>query len=63
MKDITKISAYINNIWAECEAMQNAYDKETKHSKNKKKQVEWEKKIDAELNELKAFSDITVREY
>lgn len=63
MKDTKKLNEYINKIWAECELMQNAYDKETKHSKNKKRQIEWEKKINIELDNLKSFSDITVTEY
>jgi len=36
------------------------YDDETNHSKNSDKQVEWEKKIDEGLNELKSYTGTSV---
>lgn len=52
--DLKKIYVHITS---EKEEMQNAYDRETNHSINKEKQVEWLKKIDQLLSEYKAFGD------
>lgn len=44
-------------LTAEKDDFQNQYDKETNHSINKEKQVEWLKKIQEELKTLKSFSN------
>ncbi len=41
--------------------MQTLYDKETEHSIAIEKQQEWEKKVAKKLNELKNYSELTIR--
>lgn len=50
------IQSVANKIYEESAAMQNRYDEETYHSKNRKKQAEWLKKIDAELKRLEEWA-------
>ena len=52
-RDLQKI---YNDIVEEKEKLQNQYDKETDFSRNKEKQVEWLKKIEKMLEELKDYS-------
>ena len=49
---VVTLNKKINEIWAECESMQSAYDQETTHSRNSKKQSDWERKINRELETL-----------
>jgi len=53
-KDLGKI---YDNILEEKSAMQNNYDRETRHSINKEKQAEWLKKIEELLKEYELFAD------
>jgi len=52
----TDLRKIYEDITDEKEAMQNRYDRETDHSINKEKQVEWLEKIRIELKELEAFA-------
>jgi len=45
------------NIMKEWDIYQDKYDAETKHSIDKEKQLEWDKKIEDELIELKNFTN------
>jgi hypothetical protein len=45
-----------DGITAEKEALQDLYDNQTDHSRKKEQQVEWEKKIEKWLDELKNYS-------
>jgi hypothetical protein len=60
MNNVDKINTVINKIWDECEAMQHAYDAESKHAKNQKAQTQWEKRIEEILDSLKDYSSIIV---
>lgn len=51
-----EMTAVIRKNVREWNKIQNTYDKETQHSKNKTKQAEWNQKIDDWLNELSDFS-------
>ena len=53
-KDLQKI---YKEILDEKEEMQSKYDRETNHSINKEKQVEWLKKIEKMLEEYKDYAD------
>ena len=52
-KDLKKI---YDEVTGEKEEIQNLYDEETNHSINRKKQTEWLTKIEAMLEEYKAYS-------
>lgn len=52
-KDLKKI---YEDITEEKEEVQDEYDRATKHSINKEKQVEWLKKIEAMLKEYEAYA-------
>jgi hypothetical protein len=53
-KDLDKIYQDIQN---EKDKMQDQYDHETNFSRNKEKQIEWLKKIEKMLGELKGFAN------
>lgn len=53
-KDLKKI---YEEIIEEKEETQNSYDKETRHSINRKQQVEWLEKIEEMLEETEPYSD------
>lgn len=53
--DKTVYKESINKIYDEYFQYQNRYDKETNHSINKQAQINWEKKIAKELQELNSF--------
>ena len=46
-----------NRVMDEKEQYQNKYDIETDYSRNKEKQAEWLKKIEAELEKMDGFAD------
>lgn len=45
----------------ELNLINNKYDLETDHSKNKEKQEEWNKKIDKMLNDLEVWKDTIIK--
>lgn len=51
--DLTRI---YNSVVAEKEALQNTYDQETDHSRNRKVQSEWLQRIDQELEATQAYA-------
>lgn len=53
-KEIPKI---IRNNNKELNAFQDLYDKETNHSINKEKQIEWDENINCELKKLNAYQN------
>jgi hypothetical protein len=54
---VTKdLEAIFEKIWEEEKAYNELYDKETAHSRNRAKQMEWYKTIAAELEKLSAFN-------
>ena len=52
----TDLKAIYTSITTEKETLQDQYDRETDHSRKKEEQVEWEKKIEKMLAELKDYS-------
>ena len=52
-----ELSRIYNDILEEKEEMQNAYDKETRHSINKEKQAEWLDKINKMMEAYKDFAN------
>lgn len=50
------IQSIADKVYKESAAMQNLYDEETYHSKNRKKQAEWLKKISSELKRLERWA-------
>lgn len=59
-KDLKRI---YDNILEEKEAMQNDYDRETRHSINKEKQEEWLKKIAEMLEDTNEYADYQNKPY
>ena len=49
------LEAIFDKVWEEEKAYNELYDKETDHSKNRPKQMEWNKTIAAELDKLSEF--------
>ncbi|QEC67128.1 hypothetical protein FRZ67_07425 [Panacibacter ginsenosidivorans] len=49
------LEAIFNKVWEEKKAFDARYDKETDHSINKAKQLEWSEMIATELNDLNEF--------
>jgi hypothetical protein len=60
MDSVQQINYLVKNLLAESASMQNLYDEETEHSKNRVKQKVWEAKIDEQLNGLKDYSSIII---
>jgi hypothetical protein len=56
IKDIPKLKSINKKILQEWQAEQNKYDRETNHSINEAKQLEWNKNIQLRLDALKAFA-------
>jgi len=50
-----------NTYVKKCNAEQDKYDNESKHSLKTEKQLAWEKKVDDELAELKDYSWTSVK--
>lgn len=55
-----QVSAIFRKYLKEAKEFQNKYDDETQHSVIREKQIEWEKRVDEMLEELKAYSDTHV---
>ena len=51
------ISRVAQKVYNASAAMQNQYDRETRHSKDERAQVLWEKKIQKELKSLEAWAN------
>lgn len=49
----TLLTSIFNKVYTENESLQTQYDRETNHSLNVDKQLEWNKKIAAEIEKLK----------
>jgi hypothetical protein len=60
MDSVQQINYLVKSLLAESASMQNLYDEETDHSKNRAKQKAWEAKIDQQLNELQNYSSMVI---
>ena len=56
-KKVEELKKIYEEVTDEKEEVQNAYDRETKHSINKEKQAEWLKKIQEMLDEYADYAD------
>ncbi|MEI6489462.1 MAG: DUF922 domain-containing protein [Bacteroidota bacterium] len=59
----SKLEKLFNKNQEQWKEFQEKYDSETEHSKIEKKQLEWQKKVQKELNELDSFSNSELSVY
>ncbi|UKN03537.1 DUF922 domain-containing protein [Paracrocinitomix mangrovi] len=57
----SEVSAIFNQIYKDANEMQLAYDKETEHSINKKKQKKWNKKIASSMKKLDNYKNPKIK--
>ena len=63
-KDLNGVNYMIDSTFEEAsnerDRLNREYDKETNHSRNKEQQLEWQKRIEEEIEELSDYSSILV---